>query len=282
MPVTTQTQHHFKNLAARSEADLNAGLPERSAFASRIEYRRALHLFNPAVGADPKLTKQIPIKVRAHAWHPRPLDKPPGAIQPLVLVPGRKLDPDERVIHLQAVAGFASADPKRHQQAHNKMLRMLDVPCGFRTPSAKAKNWRSTSLIEQASIRAGLAPERAFEPSARGLKKQEATQQTKALIHLERLMRDNEARAIQARNDDQKAKWFVGKVMAAMEGSISHEWLESIVPEKLTAFYTRRFKYMNAPRRARYELLLADAKARQRGENLDGSPRRETIMREAA
>lgn len=218
LAVRNDKTFHFKNEAARRTAAADG-------------------FTDPAAeGVSPKLLHPVIVKVRTHGDWPRPIGKP-RKVMPVVLVPGRKLDADEFAVHVQALAQL--------------------VPNGFRQPSAKATSWQSTSLVEQAAIRAGLAHDRAFEPSKRGLKKREAAQQTKALIHLERLMRDNEARAILARGNDNKAKWFVGKVMAAMQGEIDHEWLSMTVPDKLTDFYAKRFKYMNAAQRRRVEAIMA-------------------------
>lgn len=46
-------------------------------------------------------------------------------------------------------------------------------PRGFRQPSAKAKNWMSTSLVEIASRAAGMMPPPRFERSKRGERRAE-------------------------------------------------------------------------------------------------------------
>lgn len=225
---------HFKNAAARAQANA-AGIDHAA----------------PSDSVPPNLLQQARLKVRTHSWKARPINKPAKPIEPVVLVVGRKLSPQEFAIHVEALANLVPQNVDSHRCSHDPAIRAVNVARGFRSPSIKAKNWRSTSLVEQTSIRAGESPERTFEPSARGKKKLDAKQEAKALTYLERLMRDNQEKAIEARGDDKKQRWFIGKVMAAMAGEISHEWLETIVPEKLTAFYCDRFKYLHATERRR-------------------------------
>ena len=256
VPIKTDAVFHFKSAAARAKIDplfIDAQLRNSEAVTRAVKLGQI----------EQSLVQSVEVKVKTHAVIPLGL-RQPKRVQPVPLVTGH-LSHEDMVVHIQALAQM--------------------VPSGFRQPSAKAKNWKSTSLVEQHSIRAGLAPERAFERSERGQKNLEARQQTKALIHLERLMRDNPEKAALARGDGHKARWFFGRVMALMDGDIDHEWLETIIPEKLTTWYATRFKYMHGrerDRKLRYSRFLADAKARQLGENLDGSPRRETILQQAA
>ena len=197
------------------------------------------------------------VKFKTHVWHETVPQ--PKQLQPITLVVGRKLSTEDFMTHVM-------------------MMTQLN-PKGFRQPSAKEVNYKSTSLMEKLAIRNGdmkarVAPER----SKRGYKKLEAKQEAKAIIVLQRLLRDHPGKS---------ERWYFGKVMAALNGNIGPTWLETEVKLAVGRTYLDP-KYLHSAARKRlqgehyYETMLADAKARQRGENIDGSPRRETIMQEAA
>jgi hypothetical protein len=114
-----------------------------------------------AAKAGPKFAHQVGIKATTVQFAAAPTMQP-KQIRQVRLVVGRKLDRTEFADHALALAQIN--------------------PNGFRTPSAKEKNWRSTSLIEQASEAAGLSEKRtAPDQSKRGIKKREARADANAI-----------------------------------------------------------------------------------------------------
>lgn len=129
---------HFKNAAAKA----------RAAADEKVQ----------AVAADPDkklraliaggFVEPVTITVLTHAY----VKREPRKARPVLvlsLVPATKRAPLE-------FASFAID------------MASLTSGRGFRQPSNKPKNWTSTSLVENASITAGLMQPRAFERSKRG------------------------------------------------------------------------------------------------------------------
>lgn len=146
---------HFKNEAARRKA-LGLKLKNSESLTEAV--------VNGLV--SPALVSQVHLLGYSLIERDRPV-RTPRAVQPVVLVTGRKFTREEFAMFITALAGI---NPK-----------------GFRQPSAKAKNWSSTSGVEQAAICAGLAPKPKFERSERGKKKLEANEEMKRRIAEERI-----------------------------------------------------------------------------------------------
>lgn len=191
---------HFRNQAARAAAGDTAHL------------RNSL-LVTQAVN-DKKIGEQfvqaVPIKVETVKI--TPLAKKVNIARPLVLVTGRKLNADEWASHVLALAQIAEGR-------------------GWRQPSAKEKNWKSTSLVMKASLAAGLHDPIKFERSERGKKKLLARIETNALITIDRLIEQWPDRARKAKGDERMLNWFVAAVEERFD--VDRDWLTSEVKERI-------------------------------------------------
>jgi hypothetical protein len=158
-PVRTDTTFHFDTAATRRAAGHAAvGLNNVKAVTDAVNAGQVSQSYVHAVPVKVQTLLLVPVKA-----------KPAGKLPPWVLVTGKKLTRLEFADHVLALAHFVP------MAGHG--------PKGFRQPSAKEKNWASTSLVEQASIAAGLADKRTGpERSKRGEAKFKARQDSNAAI----------------------------------------------------------------------------------------------------
>lgn len=162
---------------------------------------------------SPAVVHGVPVRIKT----PVVIDKTPNPkeLRPITLVTGRKLEPEEFFVHALAMADITKGN-------------------GFRQPSAKAKNWQSTSLMEQISIRMGVSKERKGpERSERGQKKLAARIEANASIMLDRLIEQHPDKARKAKKEERYVEWFVGKVMEALSGTPKVEELRTMVQARI-------------------------------------------------
>jgi hypothetical protein len=147
---------HFKNAAAKARAAVDEKV--LAVAADSDKKLRAL--------IAGQFVKPVPLTILSLTY----VKREPRSVRPRAAVPtvlGRRRSPYEFVSFVIDMAGFNRGR-------------------GFRQPSIKAKNWKSTSLVEQASIGAGLMEPLAFERSKRGERKLEAHAAMVAAIAAER------------------------------------------------------------------------------------------------
>jgi hypothetical protein len=207
--VTDVKVAHFKNAAARAKA------PEIAAENGKINPLRNSEQVTRAVNSNAMpaaLVQAVDVKVRTYDHvevTPRPAKEP----LPVVLAVGRPLSHEEWAIHVIALAQIA--------------------PNGFRQPSAKAKNWGSTSLVEEVSIRAGLIEKPAKERSQRGKAKAQANAEMKAVITLDRLLAQWPDRAREAKGNERLRNWFVAATEQLLVDDVDREWLADLAKERI-------------------------------------------------
>lgn len=212
----TEQVYHFRNEAARRAANY-PGLLRNS-----DEVTRAVNIGE----IEQQFVQAIPLKI----FTPVEIEptRRPRQPQPLPLVSGAK---GEDLAHL--VIAMAQINPR-----------------GFRQPSAKAKNWKSTSLVEKLSILWLDATANTFKRSERGEKKLERRNETRAAITLAQLVETWPDRALQARHSDKMLDWFVTKVLDTYP-TINVDWLKQEAKERVK--YGRHPKYWHAAARRRTE-----------------------------
>ena len=215
-PVQDVQVAHFNNLAAKAKAlgaypqpvEVNGNIINLRAPRNSVEVGAEVN-----AGRIPhKLIHAVPVKIKTHSI----IDKPGEPQQPrqITLVTGRKLEPEDFMVHALALAQIN--------------------PLGFRQPSAKAKNYKSTSLMEKISIQMGVSKPRVGpERSERGQKKLEAQIECNTRIVLDRLIEQYPDRARKAKKEERLRSWFVGKVMEALSGTPKLEDLEIIVAQRI-------------------------------------------------
>lgn len=222
----TEQVYHFKNEAARREVDLHlidAPLNNSEAVTRAVKLGQV----------EPRLVQQVDLKI----FTPVEIEpsRQPRQPQPLPLAVGAK---GEDLAHL-AIA-FAQINPR-----------------GFRQPSAKEKNWQSTSLVEKLSIAFLGSKPNEFKRSERGEKKLKARRETNALIMLDRLIERYPDRAAQAKHDEQMLNWFVAKLEGAYSGDEADQWREWLRDEAKRRLDGRDQKYLHS--KARMDLDAAEA-----------------------
>lgn len=222
----SQAVWHFRNRAARDQAGDGGTVLRNSE-----QITRAVN----AGQIDHKLVQAVPIRVQRTKITPIAA-RQPKQLLPLVLVPGRKLDEADWATHLLAIAQIADGR-------------------GWRQPSAKAKNWQSTSSVLQASQAAGLCEPDKFERSKRGKAKLQARNEAKAIFKLDRLIEQHPTRVLMAKTREQMMNWFVASVEETTE--VDRDWLTNEVKERIKQG-GRDPKFMHAANRPRsIELLEA-------------------------
>lgn len=174
---------------------------------------------------DPRLLNSVELKIMT----PVEIEptRQPRLPQPFPLVIGAK---DEELAHY--VAAMAQIAQGR----------------GFRQPSAKAKNWQSTSLVEKLAIAHLDAEKNEFKRSERGQKKLQARNETNALIALDRLIEQYPQRAAQAKTDERMLNWFVASV--EQDRDVDREWLRLEAKTRLGGI---DFKFLHSAEKARRE-----------------------------
>lgn len=143
---------------------------------------------------------------------------------------------------------------KKEELAHfAAAMAQLSRGNGFRQPSAKAKKWQSTSLVEQLAIAFLGAEKNEFKRSDRGERKLKARNETKAIILLDRLIERAPARAAQAKRDERMLNWIVATIEQAYLGETDAEWREWLRDEAKKRLDGRDPKYLHAVERAMQE-----------------------------
>lgn len=122
---------------------------------------------------------------------------------------------------------------------------------GFRQPSSKAKNWQSTSLVEQLAIAFLGAEKNEFKHSERGEKKLEARNDAKIIIALDRLIEQFPVRAAQAKHH-RMLNWFVAKIEEQYD--IERENFQFIVKGRLDGRHPKFWHVGQRRRAAREEI----------------------------
>jgi len=207
---------HFNNLKARAEAtsaypqqvEVNGKTVKLRAPRNSVEVTAEVN-----AGRIPqKLVRPVNVAIKTHVV----IDKTPNPkeLRPITLVPGRKMEPSDFFIHALAMADIAEGR-------------------GFRQPSTKAKNWQSTSLMEQLSIKMGISKPNAWEGSERGNKKRAAQIECNASIVLDRLIAEFPDRAYRARNDEKLARWFEAKVAETLEHFPDQDTIKAMVNNRV-------------------------------------------------
>ena len=200
------TSFHWKNAAAKAEAlqDYSFQIPRNSAqLTADVNSGRIAH----------KYVQPVKIRIQTKVE----IDKSGQPQQPkkITLVPERKLKPEDFFIHALAMADITKGN-------------------GFRQPSAKEKNFKSTSLMEKLSIKMGVSePRTGPERSERGEKKHTAQIECNVRIVLDRLIDQYPDRALKAKNEERYVNWFVGKVMEALGSTPDMETLTTLVKERI-------------------------------------------------
>jgi hypothetical protein len=207
--VRSSQGFHFKNEAARRSVDpeykLSMGNVVQGVNNGTIPYSTIQPV---AIKHATKIPERLPREV-----------KPP---QRVCLTTGRKLTDEEFFTHALAMAQIN--------------------PLGFRQPSNKVKNFKSTSLMEKLSIRMGVAEERVApeERSERGQKKFAAQNEANARIVLDRIIVANPGKSV---------NWIVAKVYEAISHSVDSEWLTDLAKRRVSEGIDP--KYLHASRRNR-------------------------------
>jgi hypothetical protein len=205
----------------------------------QVKVEQVSHFNNEAAATGrggPKATHQVDVKVMTPV-EIEPTAKPQPA-KPITLVTGRKLEPEDFLIHALAMADITKGS-------------------GFRQPSAKPKSFKSTSLMEQISIRMGISKERkAPERSERGQKKLASRIESNARIVLDRMIDQYPDRAAKAKKEERWVNWFVGAVIERIDGTPDLETLTAIANERINEG-PRAAKYLHANGRDKHEIRMA-------------------------
>lgn len=221
----TEQVYHFRCEAARREVNFDlVDEPLRNSDA----VTRAVKLGQ----VEQRLVQAIPLKI----------------FTPVEIEPSRK---PRQPLPLPLVSGAKGED-----LAHLVIALAQINPRGFRQPSAKEKNWKSTSLVEKLSIAFLGAKANTFKRSKRGEKKLEHRNEANAAIVLARLVDAWPDRALQARHSDKMLDWFVGKVQDTYP-TVNIDWLRQAAKEYVK--YGHHPKYWHAAARRRAEQEDAEA-----------------------